>query len=365
MDKESGYNIDLLEKEGADQQVRQLVDDRVGVAAGEFYSKYIPNMIDPDCVLVDSSAEFNIRKQPRSNYQVIANLGMANQIRRINQFFIAANEKLAPGGLFICRAETISERKRRAYAKHHRLIADVYYFGDFLFHRVMPKISGLKKLYFFVTKGRRRVLSRAEILGRLVSCGFDIVEETEIDNVLHFVGKKNDKGIHTEDPSYGPLFKMNRIGKGGKIIGVYKMRTMHPYSEFLQDYIYQLNSLQEGGKFANDFRISTLGRIFRRFWIDELPMILNWLKGDMKLIGVRPLSRHYLSLYNDELKEMRKQVKPGLVPPYYADMPTNLEEIQASEMKYLRCYRRSPWSTDFKYFWKSFYNIVVKRARSK
>ena len=94
-------------------------------------------------------------------------------------------------------------------------------------------------------------------------------------------------------------------------------------------------------------------------------MIFNWLKGDMKLIGVRPLSRQYLSLYSDELKELRKGFKPGLVPPYYADMPTNLEEIQASEMKYLRCYRRSPWYTDFKYFWKSFYNIVVKRARSK
>lgn len=365
MEKDTGHRIALLEQPGADQQVRNLVDDRVGSAAGEFYAKYMPVMTDPDFVLVDSSAEFNIRKQPRSDYRVIANLGMANQIRRINQFFIAANEKLELGGLFICRAETISERKRRAYANHPSIIADVYYFGDFLFHRVMPKVWGFKKLYFFVTKGRRRVLSRSEVLGRLVSCGFDIVEETEIDNVLHFVGKKNSKGIHTEDPSYGPVFKMNRVGKGGKIIGVYKMRTMHPYSEFLQDYIYQLNSLQEGGKFANDFRISTLGRIFRRFWIDELPMILNWLKGDMKLIGVRPLSRHYLSLYNKELQEMRKLVKPGLVPPYYADMPSNLEEIQASEMNYLQSYLKSPWTTDFKYFWRSFYNIVVKRARSK
>jgi lipopolysaccharide/colanic/teichoic acid biosynthesis glycosyltransferase len=290
---------------------------------------------------------------------------MANQIRRINEFFIAANEKLALGGRFICRVETNSERKRRAYISHSGIIADVYYFLDFLFHRVMSKIWGLKKVYFFVTKGRRRVLSRAEILGRLVSCGFDIVEETEIDNVLHFVGKKNDKGIHTEPASYGPVFKMNRVGKDGKIIGVYKMRTMHPYSEFLQDYIYQLNSLQDGGKFANDFRISTLGRIFRRFWIDELPMILNWLKGEMKLIGVRPLSRQYLGLYSDELQELRKQVKPGLMPPYYADMPSNLEEIQASEMRYLECYMKSPWTTDFKYFWMSLYNIVVKRARSK
>ena len=92
MEKDTGHRIALLEQPGADQQVRNLVDDRVGAAAGEFYANYMPSMTHPDFVLVDSSAEFNIRKQPRSDYRVIANLGMANQIRRINQFFIAANE---------------------------------------------------------------------------------------------------------------------------------------------------------------------------------------------------------------------------------------------------------------------------------
>ena len=85
----------------------------------------------------------------------------------------------------------------------------------------------------------------------------------------------------------------------------------------------------------------------------------------MKLIGVRPLSKHYLSLYDDDLKELRVKVKPGLVPPFYADMPKTLEEIQDSERRYLYAYLKSPIGTDIKYFFKTFYNIVIKRARSK
>jgi lipopolysaccharide/colanic/teichoic acid biosynthesis glycosyltransferase len=292
-------------------------------------------------------------------------LALINEMRWINKVFLASNKKLKMGGVLIGRAETITEREKRAYSRRKRPIADIYYFLDFLFHRVSPKIGGLKRVYFFMTKGKRRVLSRAEILGRLISCGFKIVEEEEIDNKLFFAVKKVEEGKPAENPSYGPLFRMNRIGKDGKIIGVYKMRTMHPYSEYLQEYIYELNSLQEGGKFADDFRISGIGRFFRKFWIDELPMILNLLSGDMKLVGVRPLSKHYLSLYSDDLKALRLKSKPGLVPPYYADMPGTLDEIQESERRYLLSYADAPMRTDIRYFFKAFYNILFLKARSK
>ena len=66
-----------------------------------------------------------------------------------------------------------------------------------------------------------------------------------------------------------------KVGKDGVIINVYKFRTMHPYSEYLQSYIYEQNKLQEGGKFANDFRVTTLGKCMRKLWIDELPMFIN------------------------------------------------------------------------------------------
>ena len=128
--------------------------------------------------------------------------------------------------------------------------------------------------------------------------------------------------------------------------------------------MFQKNDLKDGGKIKDDFRISPEGKILRKFWIDELPMIFNLLKGEMKLVGVRPLSGHYFSLYTKELQELRVKTKPGLIPPFYVDMPVTLEEIIASEIKYLKAYEKAPYHTDFTYFFKSLYNILIKRKRS-
>lgn len=140
---------------------------------------------------------------------------------------------------------------------------------------------------------------------------------------------------------------------------------MHPYSEYLQDYIYKCNNLDSGGKFKDDFRVHTIGKIMRKFWLDETPMLINMLKGDMKLVGVRPLSSHYYDLYSDELKEKRIKHKPGLVPPFYVDLPKTLEEIQESEMRYLEAFEKSPIKTDIRYFFIAWRNIIFKNARSK
>ena len=131
------------------------------------------------------------------------------------------------------------------------------------------------------------------------------------------------------------MIALPRVGKEGKMIKVYKLRTMHPYSEYIQDYVYKLHDLQDGGKFKNDFRITSWGAVCRKIWLDELPMLINFLRGDMKLVGVRPLSKQYFELYREDVRERRIKYKPGLIPPFYADMPADLEEIQASELKYL------------------------------
>jgi len=126
----------------------------------------------------------------------------------------------------------------------------------------------------------------------------------------------------------------------------------------------KMSNLQKGGKFKNDFRITTWGKILRRLWIDEIPMLFNLFKGQLKFVGVRPLSKHYLSLYSNELKEKRKGVKPGLVPPFYADLPSTLDEIMESEIRYINAYKEHPFVTDLKYFFKASANILFNSARS-
>ena len=125
------------------------------------------------------------------------------------------------------------------------------------------------------------------------------------------------------------------------------------------------NNLTEGGKIKDDIRITSYGQTMRKYWLDELPMCINLLRGEMKLVGVRPLSKHYFSLYSRELQLKRTRFKPGLLPPFYADMPKTLDEIQASEMKYLNdCETKGVFITDFKYFWKILVNIVFKHVHS-
>ncbi|NTW50706.1 MAG: sugar transferase, partial [Chlorobiales bacterium] len=151
----------------------------------------------------------------------------------------------------------------------------------------------------------------------------------------------------------------------GQIIMIHKFRTMYPYSEFLQEYIYEHNKLDTTGKFKDDFRITSWGRLMRKMWLDELPQLYDWLQGDLKIFGVRALSQHYFSLYPEEVQKMRVQQKPGLVPPIYADRPKSFDDVVESERRYLTKKIKYPLMTDVTYFIKAFYNIVFKGVRSR
>ena len=208
-------------------------------------------------------------------------------------------------------------------------------------------------------------MTKTEILGRLVSCGFDVLKVFEHKGLTYIISKKIRAPYFDMDPSYGPIFKMKRMGYQGKIISVYKFRTMSPYSEYIQKKVIEENLLDKGGKVKNDYRITFYGKFIRKYWIDELPMIINWLKRDLKIVGVRPLSEDYFSRYPADLKEMRIKTKPGLVPPYYVDLPVTFEEICDSERNYLMHYFKSPFKTDLVYLFKAVYNIFIKGNRSQ
>ena len=314
--------------------------------------------------VTSTSTAFNIDSLKANGICGIINLKKINDARFINKFFESVNKKLPNSGLSFGCVKTYPNRKKSILEKYPPVINWTIYIFDTLFNRVFPKLKFTKKIYFYLTKGKGRVLSRAETFGRLYSCGYKILDEKNINNIQYFVAKKIDDPFYDSNPSYGPIIRLKRIGKNQKKIFVYKLRTMHPFSEYLQEYTFTKNSLQEGGKIKNDFRITPEGKLFRKFWIDEIPMIYNILKGDMKLVGVRPLSHHFFSLYNKELQDLRTQFKPGFIPPFYVDLPKTLDEIMESESRYLNLCKESEFKTDLKYFFLALKNVLFKGARS-
>ncbi len=306
---------------------------------------------------------FNI-KNKALKHKAIVNLQSLNTLSNIHAIIEATNHQLPMNGLYFSVSETIVTRKKRILSKYPAGINYIVYFFDYLYHRVFAKSYPTRFIYKKLNH-KNRAISKAEILGRLYAAGFELVKDIEINGHYLCVSKKVAPPKKIDYETVGSLIKLKRLGKDGKIIGVYKFRTMHPFSEFIQAYVYEHNALQEGGKFKDDFRINHVGKILRRFWLDEFPMFINIFKGDMKLIGVRPLSEHYFNLYHKELQDLRITTKPGLLPPFYADNPETLDEIMESEMRYLKAYKAHPIKTDISYFIKILYNIIIKRKRSK
>ena len=294
----------------------------------------------------------------------IINLKRINDVRHLSPFLQTANAKLPKNGYYITRVETKNQRIQNIKSRFPWPLDWMFIFIDFFFHRVMPKTPFTRRVYFWATKGHNRALTLSETLGRLISCGFAIADHKEIDGYTWIAARKEQAPLYGEKPTFGMIVKLRRVGMDGKLINVYKLRTMHPFSEYIQEYVYLNNNLKEGGKLDNDFRITSWGRVMRKLWIDELPMIWNLLKGEMKLVGVRPLSLHYFHLYPEDVQRLRISARPGLVPPFYADLPKTFEEIVESERRYLLAYKKQPLRTDIRYFFMAVRNIVFKRARS-
>jgi lipopolysaccharide/colanic/teichoic acid biosynthesis glycosyltransferase len=347
----------------------EILKDSIIEYASDKVLKYISSFVsfDEKNNLVSFSANFfEIKSKPGKKFTSISILNHLNDIRSINSLFSVVNHKLPMHGIFVVCFEQSSTRKKKIIDQFPPGLNLIIYFFDYLIHRVMPKLRMTSKFYFDLTKARNRALSKTEVLGRLVYCGFDITNTKKIDGITYVIAHKNRKLDEIlVAKQYGPLLKLRRMGKNGKVFEVYKFRTMYPYAEYIQAYIFKHSSLQKGGKFNRDIRVNTLGKFMRKFWIDETPMFMNLLKGEMKLVGVRPLSLHYFSLYSPELQYKRKKFMPGLLPPFYADMPETLDEIQASEMRYLvACEKHGTFITDFRYFFKILHNILIKKARS-
>jgi len=101
----------------------------------------------------------------------------------------------------------------------------------------------------------------------------------------------------------GVFYKQKRVGKGNKDFYVYKFRSMIVDAD--------KKGLLSIGKDGKDPRVTKIGYILRKYKLDELPQLLNVLKGDMSLVGPRPEVRKYVDLYNKEQMQVFN-VRPGI-----------------------------------------------------
>ncbi len=290
-----------------------------------------------------------------------------NKIAHLNDFLDDWNHEMNIGEQLECVALSMEQEFEAMRKKYPLGIGNIVALFTYVWHDMFAKIKFTRKFYFALSGERHRTYSYTEILGRICRAGFRIVKDENSHGLLHILAEKKSEPLERNDSSVSPILRLKRVGKDGKWIDVYKFRTMHSYSQYLQDYVYERNKLNQSGKLVNDFRVNFWGRIMRPIWLDELPMLWNVIRGDMKWVGVRPLSEHFFSLYTPEMQALRTKVRPGMFPPFYyeKETPKGLDEIQASERRYIEAYLEHPFLTDMRYFWGTIYNILIRRKRSK
>ena len=164
--------------------------------------------------------------------------------------------------------------------------------------------------------------------------------------------------IKKEDPEGPVFFSQSRIGRNGKIFKMYKFRSMCVDAEGKLDMLLQHNEV-EGAMFKmkDDPRVTKIGRFIRRTSIDELPQLLNVLKGDMSLVGPRPPLKREVNEYNEYAKQ-RLLVKPGCTGLWQVSGRNHVgfDEMVTMDLEYIS--NRS-FINDIKIIIKTFIIIIM------
>lgn len=153
--------------------------------------------------------------------------------------------------------------------------------------------------------------------------------------------------LHFANKGAGALFFQERPGKDGKIFKVIKFKTMTDERD------------ADGNLLPDEVRLTKVGRFVRSTSIDELPQLINVLKGDMSLIGPRPLLVDFLPLYSP-FQARRHEVRPGI---------TGWAQVNGrNTVKYSKKFVYDVWyvdhlsfSLDFQILYKTISNVIIRK----
>lgn len=329
---------------------------------------------DVTCAVVDGDLA---DQAVASESAFLLHLPRMNAVRRFNLTLQELTGRVAMGGLLALRYQPLDEELEALRARDRGRFASLRYFLHFLWYRGLPKLPVLEKVYFSAsfawldalvyrrTKKRRRVISRAEMWGRVYFWGFELITERKIGTDHWVLARRTQPAEAQRKPSFFLVARLSKVGLFGHPMHLHKLRTMYPFSEFIQAKIHQDHGLSNTGKFRDDFRLTDYGRWLRKYWLDEIPQLYDWLRGEIKLVGMRATSPHFLSLYPRELYDLYIQTKPGLVPPIFDANTSGFEDITRIELEYLRAYQERPFATDVRCLFTTLHDIFVRGVRSK
>lgn len=213
---------------------------------------------------------------------------------------------------------------------------------------IKEKVEVRKVLYKVV----KRLM---DILGGLVGCVL-LVPITVAVYIARKVLKEDD----------GPMFYEHlRYGKDGKKFRIYKFRSMcidadKKLKEYLEQNEEAKIEFEENHKLKDDPRITRLGRFIRKTSIDELPQFVNVLKGDMSLIGPRPIVDGEIEKYGEN-KDKFLSVRPGLTGYWAANGRSDItyEERMKMELYYVD---NISFKLDIQIFFKTIISVIKKEG---
>jgi lipopolysaccharide/colanic/teichoic acid biosynthesis glycosyltransferase len=165
--------------------------------------------------------------------------------------------------------------------------------------------------------------------------------------------------------SHGPVFyRWKVVGLGGRYFTSYKFRTMVPNADLIKAELMDKNEMKGPVfKMAHDPRVTTLGKVLRKFSLDELPQLWSVLKGDMSLVGPRPPLQTEWEQFSD-LQRKKLAVKPGLTCLWQVsgrNRIKTLDEWVKLDIEYIESW--SLW-LDFKILLKTIPTVLTGRGAS-
>jgi len=158
------------------------------------------------------------------------------------------------------------------------------------------------------------------------------------------------------------FFKHIRIGKNGKIIKIYKFRSMVENAEqLIQEFTpEQMKEYKENYKLTDDPRITKIGKFLRKTSLDELPQLINIIKGDLSIIGPRPVVQEELEKYGANASKFLS-VTPGLTGYWAANgrSSTSYEERMEMELFYVD---NLSMKLDIQVFFKTILSVIKREG---